>query len=221
MNFTSIFGFEKKRRTPFRIPREISDLRTRIEAENRENYPSLRRYNEIMNDLPLVKNTLNALIAEKEHADEAIRVREDIRRKIELLTKKIRNNAREAMKENKQDFMESNFDYLERKSARITVKTLYAEFLEAAHVFEQFCKDGTLESGKTIGSATANLFKAISTLNNDFFKVYGKDDEIQEIRDKALQHLSGLRAEYRMNTSRFQKKELAAYIDASMRHLLG
>ena len=37
MGIADIFGFGKKEKTPFKIPREVSELRTRIETENREN----------------------------------------------------------------------------------------------------------------------------------------------------------------------------------------
>ena len=49
MGIADMFGFGKK--VPFRTPREVAEIRNKIAAELRENYPNLARYREIKNEV--------------------------------------------------------------------------------------------------------------------------------------------------------------------------
>jgi hypothetical protein len=216
MGLGDLFGAGKKEKTPFRIPREISELRTRIETETREQYPSLSRYKEITRLATSVNDYLDDVIAKKEHAEEANRVKADIKRKLEGLEEKIQRNTEEVKKEGKQDYVEKNIDYLERKSMRNHAKTVFTEFLEEAQAFEVFCKGGRLENGKTIESVTEKLFKTLTDLVHNFIKKYGNDSDIQALKDKTLEKLAELDALFRENKMRFREKGLEADVEASL-----
>jgi len=216
MGFGDLFGFGKKEEAPFRVPREISELRTRIETEGRERYPSVDRYKEITRIASSVYDYLDGMIAKKEHAEEATRVREDIRKKLEGLGEKIQRNADEAKKEGKQDYVERNIDYLERKSMRNHAKTVFTEFLEEAERVKIFCAGGRLENGQTIESVIAKLFKTLSELSHNFIQKYGNDTDIQALKDKTLEKLSELDALFREHRMRFREKGLEANVEASL-----
>lgn len=87
----SLFDFSKKKE-PFRIPREISALRTRIDAELRENFPNLERCKQLARETRSALTILKTIIAEKEYAEEASRVRDDIQDKFSRLQNKINKN---------------------------------------------------------------------------------------------------------------------------------
>jgi hypothetical protein len=216
MGFGDLFGIGKKEEAPFRVPREITELRTSIEIEGRERYPSLARYKEITRIASSVYDYLDGMIAKKEHAEEAIRIREDIRKKLELLNAKIERNADEAKKEGKQDYVEKNIDYLERKSMRNHAKTVFTEFLEEAELFKTFCKGGRLENGITVESVIAKLFKTLSELSHNFIQKYGNDSDIQALKNKTLEKLSELDALFSENKTRFREKGLEASVETSL-----
>lgn len=81
MGMLDKFGLGKKEKTPFKVPREVQELRTRIEIENREKFPSLARCKEIASDAKPVYQLLQDMIAKKEYANEAARIRDEIRAK--------------------------------------------------------------------------------------------------------------------------------------------
>jgi hypothetical protein len=220
MGIADLFGFGKKEKTPFKIPREVSELRTRIETENRENYPNLVRYQEIIRDAKLVKIKLQDLIAQKEHAAEAGRIIDDLNNKLARLAEKIGKNKQEARKENKQDYIEKNIDYLERKSMRNNAKTLFTDFLEAHGLFLAFCKEGRPGQEEALDSATARLINAITKLHYNFFKAHGQDTEIQGLKDKTLVKISELAKSFEENEGSLQEKGLKGRAETNLKKLL-
>jgi hypothetical protein len=218
MGIADILGFGKKK-VPFRIPREVSELRTRIETENKENYPNLVRYQEIMTDAKLVYKKLHDIIAEKEFAEEAGRVAEDLKHKLDRLTEKIKRNKQETKKEGKQDYLEKNIDYLERKSIRNNAKTLFTEFLEAHELFITCCKDGSVNQGAALDSATSTLISTMSKLHNNFFETYGQDAEIQGLKDRILVKISDLASFLEQNKGPLEEKGLKPRAESSFKKL--
>jgi hypothetical protein len=92
MNLTDFHVFEKKWETPFRMPGHIRELINRIESENRENYPNIFRYMEILADAKPTYAYLNSIVAPKEHAKEARKIRETLGRELAKLSDKIVRN---------------------------------------------------------------------------------------------------------------------------------
>ncbi len=92
MDLINFFGFRKKQKKPFKIPNQIREFRTRIEAEGRENYPSIDRYQEIHTEARLICTYLNGIIANKEYAEEAMKIKEDIKKDMARLARKIKRN---------------------------------------------------------------------------------------------------------------------------------
>lgn len=220
MGLGDFFGFGKDEKKHFRIPHEIVELRMRIESENREKYPNLARYKEIAKEAESVYQYLHDIIAKKEHAEDATKIRDDIRKKLAALEERIKLNIQEARKEGKQDYVEKNIDYLERKSMRNNAKTVFTEFLEAAEPFTLYCKEGRLKTGETIESVCKHLFKTVSELDTSYFKIHGKDVEIQALKEKTLRKLSEVHAVFKENKSRFSDKWLAATIETNLKKLL-
>jgi hypothetical protein len=208
MGIGDIFGFGKKEKVPFKVPREVSELRTRIETENRENYPNLIRYQEIIRDAKLVNKKLQDIIAQKEHAAEASKIVEDIRNRLAKLADKIEKNRLEAKKEGKQDYVEKNIDYLERKSIRNNAKTIFTDFLDAYESFIACCTDGKPGQGEAMHSAAVRLLKAMSELHHNFFKKHGQDTEIRGLRDRILEKISALDQLVRENEKTLERNGL-------------
>ena len=71
----------------------------RIETESRERYPSLASFHELTTKALVAYHYLNDIIDQKEHEEEAARIREDIKIKLERLGKKIEINLQEVEKE--------------------------------------------------------------------------------------------------------------------------
>ncbi len=193
MGIGDLFGFGKKE--PFRIPAEVVMLRTRIAAEERENFPSLTRFRELQRDAAVAYKVLNAMIARKEHAEDAIRVREGLRKKLEALEAKIAANMRAAKSE---DYVADNMEYLERKSTRNAAKTLFTEFLETHALLTGSERTGTPLQGDQALAATSKILQTLSHLRSEYFSKHGQDREIRGMQEKMCQKLSelkGLRAE--------------------------
>ncbi|HEX9022138.1 MAG TPA: hypothetical protein VF903_12860 [Nitrospirota bacterium] len=219
MGILDLFAFGKKEKPPFKVPREVSALRTRIDAEDRENYPNLERYKDIRRDAELVYKRLHALIAEGQYAEEAIRIEEDIRKKLERLTQKIKNNMREAKKEGSQDYVDKNIDYLERKSIRNSAKTLFTEFLDAYELFLACCNEEKGGRGEAIDSAAVALINTMAELNISFFTVHDRDMEIQGLKEKTLAKVAGLDDYFRENTARLEENGMKARVAANLQKL--
>ncbi len=221
MGMMEKFGFGKKDKTPFKVPREVQDLRVRIDTENRENFPSLARYKVIMSDAEMVNQSLNDMIAKKEHAEEAARIRDEIRAKVDGLGEKIKRNMEEAHKDGKEDYVSKNIDYLERKSYRNKAKTLFTIFLENFASFERYCREGSVEPGEKIESVAAELFQAEADLYKGYFSKYGQDREIQVIKEDVQKKMSDIRILFREHKSRFKEKELESYIQSKLEPMPG
>ena len=228
MGIADIFGSGKKAKSRFTIPDEVSVLRTKIEAENRENYPNVVRYQEIETLAREAYKKLNALIAQAEYSDEAVRMKEDIQRRLDQLTKKINQNRmearreaqREAGKANNQDYVESNLAYLERKGRRNQAKTLFTECLEKIQSIKTYCNEARLEHGMTIESVTSELTKAMAALNTNFFDYCGEDNEIKVIRDALLAKIQDLVGFIEENRERLREKGLEAKTQASREEIV-
>jgi len=93
VSFLGLHVFQKRPKTSLKMLRHITELLPRIEAEGRENYPNIARYKEILLDAKSVYVYLNGIVLEKEHAREAIRIRETIERELAKLSEKIRRNT--------------------------------------------------------------------------------------------------------------------------------
>lgn len=207
------FGFGKDEQKPFRVPKEIADLRMRIEVESREKFPSLARYQQLSKVAGTVCQYLNEMIQKKEHPEEAARIRDDIKKKLEALGDKIKKNMQEAQKEVKQDYVESNIDYLERKSMRNNAKTAFTELLVKAEAFEVFARQGSLPGAESIETVAEELFASVAELQNKYFTLHGDDKEIGALKEKTLQKLTELEAVFSEHKLRFREKGLEAKME--------
>lgn len=221
MGMKKIFGLGKKGKEPFRVPHDVSDLRRRIETEARENYPRKSHFEEIQREAERVHARLEAIIEEHTYADEALRIKEDLDKKLEGLANKIQKNLHESTKEGRDDYLESNIEYLERKNMRNKAKTLFMYFLEQVESFEKYCSDGKLDSGKTIEAETANFYKNILDLNNNYLIKHRKDREIQVVKREVIKKMSDLNRLYNENKTSFQEQGLSANIEASLKQIFG
>ena len=211
MGIADLFGFgkkEKKKRAPFRIPAEASAISTIIDAENRENYPKLARYQEVVKDVKVVLAQLDAIIAHGEHAEEAIRIKEGIKKKMGQLTEKINKNKEASIKENKEDYVAGNMEYLERKNMRNQAKTLFTECLEAIETLMQCCQGEQSKNTTLIESTTDELIKAMSALHNGYFKKHAEDKEIKNIKEELLKKIDGLNSYFEKNRDRIKARGL-------------
>jgi hypothetical protein len=207
-----------KKKEPFKAPQEISALRMRIETESREKYPGLTNYKEIVRIAKSASRYLDGIIAQKQYAEEAARIKEDIRIKLECLAKKIDANLQEAKKDGKQDYVEKNIDYLERKSMRNNAKTVFAEFLEHAESFDRFLQGSNVAQGKTIELEILALFKAVNDLDENFVKIHGNDAEIQSLWDNTLRKLNEIHAVFNQQRAHFRALGLEACMEMGLDH---
>jgi len=74
------------------ISREVNSLNCRIDSECRENFPSLARYKELCMEAAEVYRILDTMIEKKNHEEDAIKMRDALRRKLDILGAKIRAN---------------------------------------------------------------------------------------------------------------------------------
>lgn len=199
MGIGDLLGLGKKEKAAFRPPREVSELRTRLEAEQRENFPNAARFQELTQIAKQIIEILQDTVAQKEYAAEATKIIEDIKTRIAKLADKIEKNKLEAKKDGKQDYVEKKIDYLERKSIRNSAKTLFTDFLDSYEVFIACCKDGKPGQGDAMHSAAVRLFKAMSELHHNFFKKHGQDTEISGLRDMILEKIAALDEVVRIN----------------------
>jgi len=220
MGFGKLLGFGKKDKSPFKAPREVGALLNRISAESRENFPSKVRYKEIVREAARVQTMLDALIVEKEYAEEAARASDDISKKVEVLGAKIENNMQADDKGGGQDYVEKNIDYLERKSTRDKAKTLFTEFLEAIEVVSRACAAGTAGSAADLDSATQALVKTISELQVRFFVKYADDKEIGLLKENVLRKIYELNVLVRENAAVLSEKGLAGKAESGMNRVM-
>lgn len=217
MGIGAKFGFGNKE--PYRAPREVTALRTKIEAENRENFPPLARYKELMREAAQVYAALDAEIAKKIYAEEAGKISEDIRKRLEMLADKIRKNAQGPVSEGRSDYVESNIDYLARKSVRNSAKTLFTEFLEGHERFSSCIQDAGPGCNEIVDAASAML-QAMTALNENYFKKHGGDREIIGMKDLLLSKIAEIDRSYQENRTRLREKAQEAAIEPQVRRLL-
>jgi hypothetical protein len=190
MGIGDLFGFGK--RPPFKVPAEVTALRTRIAAEERENYPSLARFRDLQRDAAVVTRLLNAIIAQKDYAEDALRIHEDIKKRMEALEARIVNNMREAKHEGSPEYVESNLDYLERKSMRNAAKALFTEFLEAHELLARQGGRGEQDQEHQLHTATARILQAAWDLQARYFSAHGDDREIRGMQEAMCRKLKEL-----------------------------
>lgn len=219
MGIGDMFGFGKKEKKPFRTPKEVYDLRAKIEKEERENYPNLAHYKVLARDAEAVYGTLKAIIAKQEYADEAIKVRDDIKKRMDKLAAKIKINIKESKKERDPDYMEKKIDYLERKSTRDKAKTLFVEFLEECDLFMKICNEGRCEHPETLYATTEKVIKTVSDLHDNFIMVYD-DKEIQGLQEKALAKILALTRYCEENRACLETQGLRADVEPNVNKLL-
>jgi hypothetical protein len=215
-----LFGIGKKEKPPFKIPREVTALRNSIESESRENFPNLARYQEIAREAELVCRNLDAVIAQKEYAEEAARLRDDIKSRIARLADKISRNRKGAAKEDKEDYVERNIDYLRRKSVRNNAKTLFTEFLEQLESIKKCCRGERVDHDRTMDSIAMDLIKTVSALNSNFFRQHGADREIVGLKNEVLSKLAGLNRFVSENKARIAEQGLETKAASNMMKLL-
>lgn len=216
MGMLDKFSFGKKELPPFKIPREVQELRARIETENKENFPSLTRYKDIMRDAERVFQFLGSMIAKNNYAGEAARIQEEIRDKLEVLGDKIKRNMQDARKDTKEDYVERNIDYLERKSYRNKAKTLFTAFLENFVSFERYCREGSMEPGKKIELVITEMSQAVADLQQGFFTNYVQDREIQAIKEDMLDKVAIIRILYAQSKQRFREAGVQSSIESKL-----
>jgi len=88
-----------KKKKLFRIPRELVHVRASIEAELRENYPSVVRYRELLKDVRSGMRHLDDMIAKHVHAEEAQKVRTSLEDLMDELSTKILKNTIQGKKD--------------------------------------------------------------------------------------------------------------------------
>lgn len=220
MGVKDLLGLGKKEKTPFKIPREISDFRSGIDTETRENYPRLDYYEKLIGEAKSVYARLNDIISQQEYAADATRVRDDIRKKLEGLHTKISKSVQEYKKERDDDYVEKNIDYLERKSMRDGAKTVFTAFLNELDSFKKFAEDKKLEYGKTIESEAANFLRTMSQLDT-VFQAHGNDRDIRVLNEEMTRKLADLQKIFKEHEARFREKGIAANIEAGLKRMRG
>ena len=222
MGIADIFGFgkkEEKKKTPvthLMIPADVTAIRTRIEAENRENYPNMERYQEIQGRARGALATLDAIIKKGEHAEEAGRIKEDLKKKMGQLTDKVNKNTEAAKKEDGDDYVANNMEYIERKNMRNHAKTLFTECLDAMEALMKCCQEERPKHGATLEAATRELIRAMLTLHADYFTKHAEDKEVKEIRKELLEKINGLNAFFVNNSEGLKKNRLEAKAQANL-----
>jgi hypothetical protein len=223
MGISTLFGFGKKEKsedkpakakTPFRVPREVTALRARIDSEYAENFPNLARYKDLERDALPAYRILDSMIVNKDHADDALRMRDDLGKKLGALGAKIKGNVGDA-----KDYVEKNIDYLERKSMRNNAKTLFTEFLEAYELFLSTCREGSSAHAAAVDSASTAMVKALAALNARFIKIYKQDQEVQGLREKAIEKISELGQYCVANAGALESKGLKTRAELNIKRL--
>ena len=214
MGIGSKLGFGKKE--PYKAPREAVALRMKIEAESRENFPHLARYKELAREADQVYRLLDADIARKKFAEGALKVGEDIRRKLEALADRIRKNARDAAAESGGGSGDSKMDFLAQKSLRDSAKTVFTEFLEGHDRFASTCRQCTADCTDDITAAASSMLSSLAVLQEEYFSKHGSDDEIRGLRDRTREKVAELNAFFLLHKSGMRDR---AAVSVAERHL--
>jgi hypothetical protein len=101
MGISKLLGFSKKGKSKdtkvkklSQVSLEVNSLRGIIDAENRENFPNLAHYKEIYKDVQALYRILDTMIVNKDHTDDALRMRDDLKKKLDALGAKIKRNLK-------------------------------------------------------------------------------------------------------------------------------
>jgi len=180
MGLIKKIGFGKK--DPFKAPQEVMVLRMKIEAENRENFPHLARYKELVREAGQVYQLLDAVVTQKRYAEEAARISEDIRKRLDGLAERIRNNARDAAAEAGSGSGDTKMDRLAQKSIRDSAKTLFTEFLEGHDQLSSCIHDAKPGCVRNVDALSSAMIRAMTALNDDYFTKHGSDSEIAGLK---------------------------------------
>jgi hypothetical protein len=211
MGLADVFGFgkkEEKKKPHFSFPAEVSAISTSIDAENRENYPKLDRYREIVKRVNAVQSKLDAIIAQGEHAEEATWLKEEIRRKMGQLTEKVNMNLEAVKKEKNDDYIASDLAYLERKGMRNHAKTLFTECLDAMESLMNSFKENSAKNGTTLELAAGEFIRAMSALDTIYFKKHADDHEISHMREELQKRIIGLQTFFTTNADVIREQGL-------------
>ncbi|MFA5073158.1 MAG: hypothetical protein WC539_04600 [Nitrospirota bacterium] len=224
-----LFDFGKQEKKPFKVPQEIHQVRMHIEAETQERYPRLHRYQEIVFEIKSAYKALDVLASQHAYSTEIQKIKEDLGRKLDTLRKKISANKLESGYDensyvekntsrlgNKQDFMERNIDYLERKSMRNNAKTLFTDFLDDSETILLFANQEKMPSEKNMESVIHHLFQTVSDLNSQFFKLFAADVEIQSLKKKTLEKIIEIDACFNEQRSFFRSRGLEPNLELQL-----
>ncbi len=227
MGISTMFGFGKKEKrddkevktkTHFRVPSAVTALRGRIDSEYRENFPQLARYNDLVRDAQACFRILDALIGDKDHAEDAMRTRDYLRKRLDDLHEKIKNNVT-ASGDDLGESADGDIEYFERKSRRNKAKTLFTEFLGSYELFLTACRAGSSGQGAALDSATASMVKALLELHARFIKVYKEDDEIQHLSELASARISELDQYCAANAAGLESKGWRSRAELNLKRL--
>ena len=214
MDFKKIFGSGKKE--PFRVPREVAALRSKIDSEMRENFPNLERYKELAREAETVYRQLSSVIVLKEYAQEAAKVQDEIRKKMDALSAKIKGNISGESAVHGKDYVE-NIDYLERKNIRNHAKTLFTEFLEAHDAFMNICKNGRSVQSAALDPLASTMVRVMGAMNEGYFKVHRDDNEIRELRYMTLEKISNLDKLITELAGRLEEQRLKTAVEKNLK----
>jgi hypothetical protein len=215
MGIGSKLGFGKKE--PYKAPREVAVLRMKIEAESRENFPHLARYKELVREADQVFRHLDAEVAKKKYAEEAGKLSEDIKQKLDALAGRIRKNVREAAVEAAGGSGDSKMDYLAQKSLRDSAKTVFTEFLEGHVLFISTCRDCTQDCTDDITTAALSMMRNLTVLKDEYFSKYIGDEEIRGLRDRTREKVTELNSAFQLHKTTMRDRAAASVAE---RHLV-
>jgi hypothetical protein len=215
MGIGSKLGFGKKE--PYKAPREVAVLRMKIEAESRENFPHLARYKELVREAEQVYRFLDAEVAKKKYAEEAGKLSEDIKSKLDALAERIRKNVREAAAESGSG--DSKMDYLAQKSLRDSAKTVFTDFLEGHALFVSTCRDCTRDCTDDITTAALSMMRSLTILKDDYFSKYAGDEEIQGLRDRTREKVAELNAAFQLHGPTMSDRAAASVAERQLARL--
>jgi len=218
MGIVRKLGFGKKE--PFRAPPEATVLRMKIEAESRENFPHLARYKELVREAGQVYRLLDTAIAQKKYAEEAAKLSEDIRKKLDGLADRIRKNARDAAAaEAGGSSGDTKMDILAQKSIRDSAKTLFTDFLEGHDQLSSCIHEARPGCVGSVDASSSSMIRAMTALNEDYFKKHGSDSEIAGLKLLLLTKVADIDRSYQMNRTRLRDKALDAVIERQVERL--
>ena len=210
-----LFGFGKKN-PPFKTPQEVIALRSRIETLTRENFPNLAQFREVAIETERVYKSLDALIAAKDYAAEATKLRDDLSARLSKLAAKINKNRQEAARNGKEDYIDDNLEYLQRKSVRDTAKSLFMDFIELGQALRRCFLAEPMEHNRTLEMISRDMIRTLTDLNVRFFKDHSKDKEIGNMKHEVLQGVEDLKVFLDQNRQAINDRGLGTRADTAI-----